>query len=117
MASTVLVNPATWDLLVDAKQNIAVASEPYAFAQDAASAIKLFLGEDYYDTTRGVPYWEQILGHWPPVRVMKANFIAAALTVPGIVEANCFIDSIIDRRPSGQVQVTDRTGAISTAGF
>lgn len=117
MPSTLLLNPSTWDFLVTAEKNIAVAAEPYALAQDAASAIKLFLGEDYYDTTRGVPYWEQILGHWPPVAIMKAYFVAAALTVPNVVQARCFIDSIRDRRPSGQVQITDRRGALSTVGF
>jgi len=117
MASTLVLNPATWDLLIDASSNIAVADPPYALAQDAASAIKLFRGEDYYDTSRGVPYWEQILGHWPAVTLMRAYFVAAALTVPGVVQAKCFIDSIRDRRPSGQVQVTDVTGALSTVGF
>lgn len=117
MASTLLLNPVEWDLMIDAGGDVAVAAEPYALAQDAASAIKLFEGEDYYDTTRGVPYWEEILGHWPPVRVMKAHFVRAALTVPEVVEAQCFIESIEDRRPKGQVQVTDRTGALAAAWF
>lgn len=117
MPSTLLLNPETWDLLVDAGQNMAVAEEPYALAQDAASSIKLFRGEDYYDTTRGIPYWEEILGHWPPVRVMKSYFNRAALTVPNVVAAQSFIESIEDRRPKGQVQVTDRLGAIAAVGF
>jgi len=117
MPSTLLLNPETWDLMVTASGNIAVAAEPYALAQDAASAIKLFQGEDYYDTTRGVPYWETILGHWPSVSVMKAYFVRAALTVPNVVAAQAFIESIEDRRPKGQVQVTDRAGALTTVGF
>ncbi len=119
MASTLLLNPVdqAWDLLVDSAQNIAVADEPYALAQDAASAIKLFQGEDYYDLSRGIPYWDQILGHWPPVRVMKAYFVRAAKTVPGVVDAQCFIESVRDRRPKGQVQITDRTGALTVVGF
>lgn len=117
MASTLLLDPATLDLTVDSAQNIAVAAAPYALAQDAASAIKLFQGEDYYDTARGIPYWEQILGHWPPVQIMKAYFAEAAKTVPGVIAAQCFIESIRDRRPKGQVQITDRTGAITGVGF
>jgi hypothetical protein len=103
--------------MVSVTHDIAVAAEPYALAQDAASAIKLFKTEDYYDTTRGIPYFEQILGHWPPVSVMKAYFNAAAKTVPGVVAAQSFIDSIQDRRPSGQVQVTDTAGNLVAAGF
>lgn len=117
MPSTMLLNPSAWDLMVDASRNIAVAAQPYALAQDAASAIRLFESEDYYDTTRGIPYWEDILGHWPSVSVMKAYFNRAALTVPNVVAAQCFIDSIEDRRPKGQVQITDRAGALSTVGF
>lgn len=114
---TLLLEPRKWDLMVDAYGNIAVASEPYALAQDAASAIRLFEGEDYYDTTDGVPYWEQILGHWPSLQLMKAAYTAAAKTVPGVTAARCFIESIIDRRPKGQVQITDETGSSATVGF
>ena len=112
---TLLLDPNTWDLLVTASNDIAVASTPYAQAQNAACAIKLFEGEDYYDITRGVPYWDQILGHWPPVSLMKALFIKAALTVPYVKTAQCFIESIIDRRPKGQVLITTDTGAVAAA--
>ena len=54
---TLLLDQTTWDLTLDANNNIALAAEPYAFAQDAASAIRLFQGELWYDTTRGVPYF------------------------------------------------------------
>lgn len=117
MASTLLLNPSTWDFLVDASRNIAVAKEPYALAQDAASAIRLFQGEDYYDTTRGVPYWQQILGKWPPVSLMKAKFVAAAMTVPDVVQAQCFINAIEDRQVSGQVQVTGPSGEVAAVTF
>jgi hypothetical protein len=110
-----LLSPATLDLMVDASKNIAVAQAPYALAQDAASAIKLFQGEDYYATDRGVPYWQQILGKWPPVSLMKAKFVAAAGTVPGVVKAQCFIASIFDRQVTGQVQVTDGLGNVAVA--
>lgn len=114
---TLLLNPQTWDLLVTTGRNIAVASEPYALAQDAGSAVKLFQGEDYYDTSRGVPYWQQILGKWPQPRIIKSYLDRAALTVPGVVDARCFIESIEDRRPKGQVQVTDQTGLFAAIGF
>jgi hypothetical protein len=70
---TLLLDTATWDLVLDVKGNIAIASEPYSLAQDAASAIKTFLGEVWYDTTQGVPYFEQILGKPPNVELMRRN--------------------------------------------
>ena len=117
MASTLLLNPSSWDLTVTSGRDIAVAAAPYALAQDAGSAIKLFRGEDYYDTTRGVPYWQDVLGHWPPASLMRAYFNRAALTVPGVVDAKSFIESIEDRRPKGQVQITDVSGGFAAIGF
>ena len=114
---TLLLDTDTWDLVADASGNIAVADEPYALAQDAASAIRLFAGELYYDTTQGIPYFDQILGKAPPVSLMKAYFNRAALTVPGVVSAKTFIQSWTDRTVTGQVQVTDEAGNITAAGF
>jgi hypothetical protein len=117
MASTLLLDAETWDFVLDASNNIAVAAEPYALAQDAASAMKLFLGELYYDTTQGIPYFQQILGHWPPLPLLKSYLEDAALTVPGVVSAKCFITSVTDRSVHGQVQVTDATGVTTAASF
>lgn len=114
---TLLLDRTVWDLCLDASRNIAVAAAPYALAQDAASAIRLFAGELYYDTALGVPYFGQILGHFPPVALMKAEFEAAALRVPGVVAAKCFITGIEGRKVTGQVQVTDQAGDVTAAGF
>lgn len=114
---TLLLNPSTWDLLADASGNIAVASEPYSLAQDAASAIKLFEGELYFNTILGTPYFSQILGHSPPISLMKAYFVNAARSVPGVISAQCFISGMADRIIQGQVQVTDAAGNVSAAGF
>lgn len=115
--ATILLNPQTWDLMVDAERNIAVASPPYSYAQDAACAAKLFLGEYYYDTTIGVPYWQEILGDWPPIQLMKARWVAAALRVPDVVQAQVFVESIQGRWVQAQMQVTDTAGALTVIAF
>jgi hypothetical protein len=114
---TLLLDVLQWDLVVDANGNIAVASDPYSLAQDAASAIRLFQGELLYDTTQGVPYFDQILGKLPPLALVKAKIVAAALTVPGVAAAACFISSFSGRTVHGQIQITTSTGVIATAGF
>lgn len=111
---TLLLDVSTWDLVLDSKRNIAVASAPYSLAQDVASAIKTFLGEVWYNTTLGVPYFTQILGETPPIAVFQEYMIAAALTVPGVVSATCVISSFIGRTVIGQVQFTDAGGNVST---
>jgi hypothetical protein len=113
MASTLLLDQTAWDLVVDARGNIAVAAEPYALAQDAASAIKTFQGECFWDTTVGVPYLSQILGRLVPLPLLKQALIKAALTVPGVVSAQIFVSALNERTLRGQVQVTSTSGATS----
>ena len=117
MAATLLLDTLSWDLTVDTAGNIAVASEPYALAQDAASAIRTFAGEVYYNTLLGIPYFTQILGYAPPISLMKAYFNEAALTVPGVTTSQCFITSWDNRVVRGQVQISDENGNVSAAGF
>ena len=115
--NTLLLDTVVWDFCVDASGNIAMAMPPYAPAQDAASAIKLFAGELWYDTTQGIPYWTQILGQFPTIAQFKSALQAAALTVPGVVTATVYITSFVNRMIQGQVQVTDSAGNVSVAGF
>lgn len=114
---SLLLDVETWDLAIDTSGNIAVASNPYAMAQDAACAIRLFQGELYFDTRPGIPYFQQILGHAPPISLMKAYFVRAALTVPGVVKARAFILEWTNRVVRGQVQITDENGTTSAASF
>ena len=114
---TLLLDGTSWDLLSDASGNIALASIPYAQAQDAASAIRTFQGECYYDTTIGVPYWAQILGKFPPLPLLKAKFASAALTVPGVTTASVYISSFVDRAIKGQVHITNSSSHTSVASF
>lgn len=115
---TLLLNPQTWDLTKDASGNIATATNPYSLAQDAASAIKTFLTEVWYDTTQGVPYFEEILGRQANIALIKAKLEAAALaSSPEIVATQVFITSIVSRNVRGQVQVTDEAGVITAAAF
>jgi hypothetical protein len=118
MSSTLLLDQISWDLVLDAAGNIAVASEPYSLSQDAASAIMTYQGEAFWDTTLGVPYLTQIFGHSPTIEQLKSLFTAAALTVPDVVSAKCFIALASDRAVSGQIQVTSAsTGVVSAASF
>ena len=115
--NTILLDTVTWDSVLDVGGNIAVASEPYSLSQDAASAIKLFQGELWFDTVPGVPYWSVILGESPSLSLMKAKWTTAALTVPGVASAVCYISSITDRIVGGQVQVTNAAGQTAAAAF
>lgn len=115
--NTLLLDGSAWDLVLDSNGNIAMAAPPYAVAQDVASAIRLFLGELWYDTTQGVPYWQQFLGQNPSFSQIEAAMNKAALTVPGVVTANTVITSIADRQVNGQVQFSTSDGTNTTVNF
>lgn len=126
MASTLLLDRTTWDLVLDSSGDIAVASEPYSLAQDAASAIKTFsdggpggVGECYWDTTLGVPYFTKIFRGPPPsISAIKQMFVDEALTVPDVASAKVFLTQASNRVLTGQVQVTSAsTGQAQAATF
>ena len=110
--NTLLLDLTYWDLMVDAAGGIAVATEPYAIAQDVASACRVFRGEQWYDTTVGVPYRQDILGYSPPLSLVKQALVTAALTVPGCNNPVVYLTGPVGRALSGQVQFTDNAGAI-----
>lgn len=114
---TLLLDRTSWDLCLDANGNIAVASEPYAIAQDAASACRLFKGEAWYNTAKGIPYFGQILGYAPTPLLVKTFLQTAAQSVPGALSVTVFLSDLTARSLSGQVQITTSTGEVVTAGF
>lgn len=115
--NTLLLDRTSWDLLLDINGNIAVASEPYSLAQDAASAIQTFQGECYYDTSLGIPYFAEVLGKSPSLPLLKTLFTQQALAVPDVTAAQCFISAISRRVLQGQVQITSVTGQTTAANF
>lgn len=114
---TLLLDRTAWDLVLDANGNIAMASDPYSLAQDVASAIKLFLGELYYDKTQGIPYFDEVLGYLPPVSVFTQLIENQAMTVPQVISANCVINSFNANAITGQITFTNSLGVTTTINF
>lgn len=115
--TTLLLDQAVWDLVLNALGNIAVADAPYAVAQDVASAIRVQSGELWYDTTQGVPYVGAVLGETPNLPFIKAQIEKAALTVPTVAQARCVFASFNDRVLTGQIQVIDDAGVAHNVSF
>jgi len=109
MAKTMLLDQTPWDLCVDAAGNWAVASEPYAQAQDAASEIRVFAGECYYNTALGVAYFSEAYGLGQPTQILRAQIQAAAERVPGVTEANAVL-TVVGSTLTGQVQLSTPSG-------
>ena len=115
--NTLILDQSAWDLILDAQGNIAMATDPYSLVQDVASAIRVFIGELWYDTTQGIPYFENILGHRPSLQYVRIQVEKAALTVPTIALAKCTITKFENRELVGFVQITDAAGTVQTVTF
>lgn len=108
---SLLLDRTAWDLVLDASGNIACASEPYARTQDVACACRLFVGELWYSTKKGIPYFAEILGQRPPFSLIKEYLSRAAMTVPGVVSVQVVISGLSRRQLTGQIQFIDEDGA------
>jgi hypothetical protein len=108
--NTLLLDQTAWDVVLDSAGNIAMAQPPYAVSQDVASALKLFQGEGYYNTERGVPYFEQILGQLPPAAIIASLLEDEAKTVPGVVEAQLTLVDLTNREVEAQLLFVDEEG-------
>lgn len=115
--TSLLLDQSAWDLVLDINGNIALAGAPYSIAQDVASATRTFLGECWYDTSLGLPYWQDILGEMPPLSFIKQQVVEQAFTIPNVTSANATFQSFENRQLSGQIQVIDTDGAINNVAF
>lgn len=127
---TLLLNTTTWDLTLDSNGNIAIAHDVYSIAQDVASAVRLFNGELWYDTTQGIPYFApvgtqsnnnvNILGQAPPIGFLMALLAAAAESVPEVetVQVSLNYPTGSNRSLIGTITITNSSGttAVVTGG-
>lgn len=104
MAATLLLDRDNWDLCVDARGNIAVATEPYAREQDVASECRLMQGEAWYNTGIGIPYLTAVLGRPVPLLLIKERLAAAARRVPGVSNVVVYLTDVSARGVRGQIQ-------------
>lgn len=109
MANTIYLDPDTWDMTVDSFGNWAMASPPYAVAQDVASECRLWLGEARYDANAGIPYEKAVLGELPPPAKLISWYKKAAEGVPLVDEADPIL--MFDKRVlSGEIHVSLTNG-------
>lgn len=99
MTTSLLLDPAAWDLTLDASGNIATQADGgYRCAQDAACAMKLFLGEQWLDISQGVPYAQYLGGPSSVLGGLKFELEKAARTVTGVTDATANIQLARDSR-------------------
>lgn len=118
LTKSMQLNTAAWDIALDDTGSLAIASNPYAVAQDVACACSTFLGEAWYDTTLGIPYYERILGHWPGTQLINTKMQTEALKLDYVQSAACTVTvGKQDRLASGVMTITDQNNVESTVQF
>ena len=118
LTKSIQLDTDKWDITLDDSGNLAQTENPYAVAQDVACACKTFLGEAWYDTTLGIPYYQRILGHWPGTQLVNIKLQAEALKLDYVQTATC--TTVIgkqDRIASGVMTITDTNYNQSTINF
>lgn len=116
--TTLVLDQDVWDLVLDISGNIALADNPYARAQDVASAVRVFTGDLWYDQQRGIPYLSRVFGQTPSIQFLRAQVEAAALSVPGVVSARVLFAQLNSERVlRGQVQFIDIDGDSRNVSF
>lgn len=117
MPNTLLLDQTAWDLVLDASGNIALAGEPYSISQDVSSAVRTFIGECWYGTSQGLPYFQNILGQLPPPSFLRKKITDAAMSVPNVVSVEVVFVTFEGRALTGQIKIIDTTGAKSGVTF
>lgn len=111
--SSLLLDQTNWDLMVDPAGNIALTqSDIYAAAQDVACACRLFLGELWYDTTQGIPYFQSILGKLPALGFVSSKLQSAAYTAYNVNNVTVRISLNSDRQLTGTISGTTSRGVL-----
>jgi hypothetical protein len=115
LLSTPAQDGVGWDLVIQ-NGTLAIAGGGIALAQDVACACRTFRGECWLDTTRGVPYYNQILGQRISLQFIKQALITEGLTVPNVASIRCFLTGPgPNRAVGGQLQITSQDGLITVA--
>ena len=115
--NSLLLDQSQWDLVLDVNGNIALASAPYSVAQDVASAVRTFVGECWYDNSLGLPYWQNILGQYPPLQFVQQKITEATMTIPNVVKTKVTFTSFSNRTLSGEIQIIDTDGVTANVAF
>jgi len=103
-----LLDTELWDLQLDNKGDIAITQNPYAVAQDVASACMTVFGECYYDETLGIPYFDKVFGTRIGTQYVASKLQSEALKLDYVLDAVAtVIPHKTQRRMTGVIAITD----------
>ncbi len=106
-SSSLYLNPDTWDLQLDGNGDLQITANPYAIAQDVATACLTFRKECYYNSSLGVPFFQddnRILG----IGELQYYYEEEAKSIKTVAAARCtLVTEGASRAFRGVITVTD----------
>lgn len=111
------LDPDTWDLVATSSRRVRTTEGKYCRAQCVATAVRRHKGEAYYDTERGVPYFETMYGQLPPDQLIRAHVEREALHVSGVEQARLQIRTFEGRTVTGDIRITDSDGEVANVSY
>lgn len=99
-----------WDIQLDDMGNIATVDGGLQTAQDVATSCRVWKGEALYDTERGIPYKEDIMGQRPNLSLLQADFETEAKRIEGVASIEVVAESFIDRKLVPDIRIALENG-------
>lgn len=99
------------DLLIDSTGDYAFVDNDFVLLEEGPDAVeqrlsinlKLFLGEWFIDTSKGVPYYQDVLKKNPKAQVLEAVFTDAILATDGMDRLDKLDLTLVDNERKLQV--------------
>lgn len=107
------LDPAKWDITLNAAGSIAETTGDYCDAQNVANAVRLFTNDAYLAADKGIPHFEIDLGKRPLEAVLRGRIRGAAVAVENIADAEAVEIELNTktRELTGLIRVVNEQGA------
>ena len=108
MANTLKLSD-NWDIQLNSFGDFLTCSDKEQIAQDVASSVRVFRGEDCWNIQRGVPYKSEIFGKAPNQPILEAYIKQEAMRIDGVTDCRMLMD-VENRAASVEILVQTEDG-------
>lgn len=100
-----------WDIQLDGFGDFLTCSGKEQIAQDVASSVRVFRGEDCWNIQRGVPYKGEVFGSEPNQPLLEAYVKQEAKRIDGVTDCRMLME-FEDRNASIEILVQTEDGEL-----
>lgn len=100
-----------WDIQLDGFGDFLTCSGKEQIAQDVASSVRVFRGEDCWDIQRGIPFKSEIFGSEPSQPLLEAYMKQEAIRIDGVADCKLLM-STNNRNASVELLIQTEDGEL-----